>query len=200
MTPLAGDMQLTSQYYSGADFIGLGNKLIMRDYAKAEFTVSPSKFLEMNVIGGNDGYYIINFYDKDNRVIHSEKVSIPGVILHHKFSINEGLFTKFDIEVHDLGGFILDNFIWKKAVPIVTSTINQIDELHDDAINSLLQIDPDKILEQGQQDLFIDNGKTQLMIDNHACETVQLSDILPEGEAVSGWTQQAGTVTIAGNR
>ncbi|MBU6520517.1 hypothetical protein KOL70_21420 [Pantoea sp. B270] len=29
---------------------------------------------------------------------------------------------------------------------------------------------------------------------------MQLSDILPEGEAVSGWTQQTGTVTIAGNQ
>ncbi|WP_249042709.1 hypothetical protein [Pantoea dispersa] len=31
-------------------------------------------------------------------------------------------------------------------------------------------------------------------------DSVQLSDILPEGEAVSGWTQQAGTVTIAGSQ
>jgi len=198
--PLAGVIQLSNHYYYVGNQAYTGNNLIMRENSKAEFIVPPSKLLELNVIGGNKGYYIINFYDKDNNIIHSEKVYVPEGVLHHKFSIDEGLFTKFDIEVRDLGGLYLDNFIWQKAVPIVNTTINQIDEQHDDAINSLLQIDPDEILEQGQQDQFIDDGKTQLMIDNHACETVQLSDILPEGEAVSGWTQQAGTVTIAGNQ
>ncbi len=56
------------------------------------------------------------------------------------------------------------------------------------------------VVEAGQQGLFIDDGKTQLRVSGQAGDSVQLSDILPEGEAVSGWTQQAGTVTIAGTQ
>lgn len=56
------------------------------------------------------------------------------------------------------------------------------------------------VVEAGQQGLFIDDGKTQLRVSGQAGDSVQLSDILPEGEAVSGWTQQTGTVTIAGSQ
>ena len=56
-----------------------------------------------------------------------------------------------------------------------------------------------QLLSEGSKGLFIDDGKIQLCVSGQAGDSVQLSHILPEDDAVSGWTQQAGTVTIAGN-
>ncbi|BAN99119.1 hypothetical protein E05_43530 [Plautia stali symbiont] len=56
------------------------------------------------------------------------------------------------------------------------------------------------ILSKGQKDLFIDDGKTQLMVNGNQGDTVRLEDILPEGSEQKGWTEQTGTVTIAGNQ
>ena len=59
-------------------------------------------------------------------------------------------------------------------------------------------ITADNVLQSGGENLFISNGKTQLMVNGNEGDVVQLADILPEGEALSGWTQEAGTVTVAG--
>ncbi|QDY43026.1 hypothetical protein D8B20_14575 [Candidatus Pantoea soli] len=64
--------------------------------------------------------------------------------------------------------------------------------------DNTLRIDAESLLAHGAKDVFIEDGKTQLMVNGNEGDVVQLADILPEGEALSGWTQEAGTVTVAG--
>lgn len=64
--------------------------------------------------------------------------------------------------------------------------------------DNTLRLNVENLLEHGSKDIFITDGKTQLMVNGDAGDVVQLADILPEGDDLTGWQQQAGTVTIAG--
>ncbi len=57
-----------------------------------------------------------------------------------------------------------------------------------------------QLLSEGGKGLFIDDDSTQLLVNGKPGDSVQLQDILPAGEAVDGWTQQTGTLTIAGTQ
>lgn len=64
--------------------------------------------------------------------------------------------------------------------------------------DNTLRVDAESLLAHGAKDVFIEDGKTQLMVNGNEGDVVLLADILPEGETLSGWTQEAGTVTVAG--
>ncbi|ORM74471.1 hypothetical protein HA48_04245 [Pantoea wallisii] len=64
--------------------------------------------------------------------------------------------------------------------------------------DNTLRLNVENLLEHGGKDIFITDGKTQLVVNGDAGDVVQLADILPEGDDLTGWQQQAGTVTIAG--
>lgn len=57
-----------------------------------------------------------------------------------------------------------------------------------------------QLLSEGGKGLFIEDDSTQLLVNGKPGDSVQLQEILPAGEAVDGWTQQTGTLTIAGTQ
>lgn len=57
-----------------------------------------------------------------------------------------------------------------------------------------------QLLSEGGKGLFIEDDSTQLLVNGKPGDSVQLQDILPAGEAADGWTQQTGTLTIAGTQ
>jgi uncharacterized protein YndB with AHSA1/START domain len=64
--------------------------------------------------------------------------------------------------------------------------------------DNTLRLDLNALLQHGEKDLFIEDGKTQLMVKGDEGDVVQIKDILPEGDDISEWKHQDGTVTVGG--
>ena len=64
--------------------------------------------------------------------------------------------------------------------------------------DNTLKLSLGDVLEQGGKDLFVADGKSQMMVKGNAGDTVELSDLLPDGTDVGDWAQQNGTVTVEG--
>jgi len=144
----------------------------------------------------------VTFYDADGNEIYKKDFNSSNKEYEKKFSL-AGL-TAYKVIIEETGGqhASIDDLKWNQkdwdvlAPKIIESVENNDDTtLHySDGNNITLN----SILSEGEKDLFIDDGKTQLMVNGDAGDVVQLADILPEGDDLTGWQQQAGTVTIAG--
>ena len=66
--------------------------------------------------------------------------------------------------------------------------------------DNTLKLSLGDVLEQGGKDLFIADGKTQMMVKGNAGDTVELSDLMPDGTDMGDWAQQNGTVTVEGSQ
>jgi hypothetical protein len=64
--------------------------------------------------------------------------------------------------------------------------------------DNTLKLSLGDVLEQGGKDLFVADGKTQMMVKGNDGDTLELSDLIPDGADVGDWAQQNGTVTVEG--
>ncbi|MEB5972772.1 Ig-like domain-containing protein [Pantoea dispersa] len=80
----------------------------------------------------------------------------------------------------------------------VVSTFYHSSVINIEKDNEEFHLTQDDILNKGTKNLFIDNEQTQLVILGDEGATVHLEDILPDEQLLTNWTQQTGTVTIAG--
>ncbi|MBK4783521.1 MAG: hypothetical protein FT714_03255 [Pantoea sp. Pent] len=170
--------------------------------SKTEFTIPASKTLEFDYAHGQGGRFHISFYDAEGRLINHQYVNVPANGPYHKeFSFENKIISSFFIEVYDEGGIYFDNLVWKKETTSKVDTVDKTSSIFNfNAENILKDFAIEDVLSKGQKDLFIDDGKTQLMVNGNQGDTVRLEDILPEGSEQRGWTEQTGTVTIAGTQ
>ncbi|OWS73551.1 hypothetical protein CBW22_21615 [Pantoea sp. VS1] len=193
----SGVVRLANEYMFEGSCLEIG------EGAKVELTVPVSKTFEFDYFGGRSGSYItISFYDEEGRQVDLQSVRVPNLGPYHKeFSFEDKTITSVIIEVHGSTQLYFDNFIWnQEAVSVNNIEDGVLSVLDLDTDNLLKEFSIEDILSKGQKDLFIDDGKTQLLVNGNQGDTVRLEDILPEGSEQKGWTEQTGTVTIAGSQ
>ncbi|OWS73138.1 hypothetical protein CBW22_24015, partial [Pantoea sp. VS1] len=159
----------------------------------------------------------IIIYDQYNNIIKTEICTIHQWS-KYSYTAPEGkMIGKIDISVAgEYMGFDIDNFSYT-ALDYKQNYLNEPEKnavFKDDNAdanhflpitkNATINIDDDitvlnskLVLVNGEKDIFIENDYTQLMVMGNEGDTVKLQDVLPE-EALTNWTQQTGTVTIAG--
>ncbi|THD40636.1 Ig-like domain-containing protein [Pantoea sp. R102] len=189
-------------YLSNYNYFDGSHNLYIAYGADIRFTIPDSKKFELDFAHGHGGYFSISFYDKDGRLISQEKITAPRDGVHHKeFYFEDKIISYFDIKVMNVNGLFFDNFAWNKQINSITDIEDNASSVFDfNSENILKDFSMEDVLSKGQKDHFIDDGKTQLMVNGNQGDTVRLEDILPEGSEQKGWTQQTGTVTIAGNQ
>ncbi|THD40635.1 Ig-like domain-containing protein [Pantoea sp. R102] len=178
------------------------NNLFMNNGARIEINIPDSKTIDFDVAYGKNGYFTIYFYGPEGRLINHQNVNVPNNGPYHKqFSFEGEVISSFLIEVHDDLGLYFDNFVWNKENMSLNNLEYNFPSIYDSNSEDIHKdFSIEDILSKGQKDLFIDDGKTQLMVNGNQGDTVRLEDILPEGSEQEGWTEQAGTVTIAGSQ
>lgn len=188
------------------NFTAKGSNVLSLGYnTKNEFYIPASKSIEFDYRSSGGGNSItITFYDPEGRQINIQNIKSPGAgsaFQHIEFAFNDKLISSFIIEVHGDNAFYFDDFEWDKEIISVDNINDNSSSTFDfNAENILKDFSMEDILSKGQKDLFIDDGKTQFMVNGNQGDTVRLEDILPEGSEQKGWTEQTGTVTIAGNQ
>ncbi|NIG34833.1 hypothetical protein C1Y43_11605 [Pantoea sp. ICBG 828] len=160
----------------------------------------------------------IIIYDQYNNIIKTEKITNYSWS-KYSYSAPEGkLISHFELSIdQEVQGFDIDNFTYS-AIDYKNKTLTignesqeenhlntniksyqTLDKQHSfDTQDIIYKIDKDYVLQKGDMNIFIDDNHTQLMITGKKGDTIQLHDILPEDAALTSWTQQTGTVTIAG--
>ncbi|QZY90875.1 hypothetical protein K7H94_02695 [Pantoea dispersa] len=182
-----------------------GISLAIGSNGKSEFTIPPSKTFSFDYVAGFSGQSMtLSFYDPEGRQIDLQTIYSKNekrIRYHEEFSFEDKLISKVVIELTGISNYLFDNFQWNSEVATVDNIDNNISSSYDLNTKDILKdFSLEDILSKGQKDLFIDDGKTQLMVNGNQGYTVRLEDILPEGSEQKGWTEQTGTVTIAGNQ
>jgi hypothetical protein len=216
---LASGLKVYNQYgnVSQNDSLKLGVDVNNSNFANnkqtaAHFYIEKSNFFKFYASFGYSKYNTVHFYNEKNEHIGSigvdrkygpytyEFIAPEGEFISKVSALNSS-FTDSTGTYYDI--FSLDNFEWGIKDNVVKSTdisVNEISTLDADAFSALENITAEEVFSKGTKDLFIDDGKTQLMVNGNQGDTVRLEDILPEGSEQEGWTEQTGTVTIAGNQ
>ncbi|MEB5972785.1 Ig-like domain-containing protein [Pantoea dispersa] len=156
---------------------------------------------------GLDSKTTISTYDKFGNVIETIQVTQAGW-KQFSFKSAQNFISKIVIESRDdISGLNIDDITYTKVDE--KNSISSNDEnkafLHDEpGIMNLnedrTEITVEDILNHGIENFFIDDAKIQLMIEGVKNKTVLLKDILPENEQITTWTEQTGTITIAGTQ
>ncbi|MEQ0582984.1 Ig-like domain-containing protein [Pantoea dispersa] len=198
----------------GADkYIDAKLKIVFDNYAK-EFS--------FDILGIEQSYKpaTINVFDKNNNIIYTTKFtqwewknisfSAPDGVLIDRVEVNitneyRGIdidnikYTAAQYKDNILTDSILDhkdNQALSNDV-IVSSSDNEhvIETENTEKIINLKIID---ILNNGEKNALIYNEHSQIMVNGEEETTVYLEDILTDEQLLTNWTQQTGTVTIAG--
>ena len=177
------------------------------------FYIEKSNYFKFDAQVLQSDYNNIRFYNEKDELIGSYTFSRWGGMKTYEFlAPKDQLISKvsaFNSFYTDGAGnsyydtVFLDNFEWGTKDNIVKSTdtsLNEISTLDADAFSALENLTAKDVFFKGTKDLFIDDGKTQLMVNGNQGDTVRLEDILPDGSEQEGWTEQNGTVTIAGTQ
>ena len=161
----------------------------------------------------------IIIYDQYNNILKTDKCTNNKIWEKYSYSAPKGkLISHIEISIsREDAGFDIDNFSYKgfdykenylldknKSLGIKDFHIN--DSLNEvmkesyilNAQDNLDKIDHNSVLEKGDINIFIEDNLTQLMVTGEDGDIIKLADILPEDAALTSWTQQTGTVTIAG--
>ncbi|KAA6097015.1 MULTISPECIES: Ig-like domain-containing protein [unclassified Pantoea] len=81
---------------------------------------------------------------------------------------------------------------------VVVSSLCHSSEILIDNYDKKVNLSVEDILNKGMKNLFIDDDHSQIVVHGDKGSTVHLEDILPDEQLLTNWTQQTGTVTIAG--
>ncbi|MRS17700.1 hypothetical protein GJV08_00860 [Enterobacteriaceae bacterium RIT692] len=188
--------------------------LELGDKQPYSFTVGRTTDIQFNL----DTPYSINviFYDSQGKILHSE-ITRGNV----SYTAPAGqLISKITIDSEYYPGIKLDHLSWGNKLGSidygydsagVASVANSDESI---MINGLFEssaiidmqdgkattkeIPLKDILSNGEVGLFTAENTKQLMIQGDNNDVVQLKDILPEGDNIEAWTQQKGTITVAG--
>ncbi|PPC71225.1 hypothetical protein C1Y42_14140 [Pantoea sp. ICBG 985] len=206
-----GNASQRNEFLVGPD-LGTGNPSNSKQTA-VHFYIDKSNYFKFDAQAQQATHNMIRFYNEKDELIGSIELSKWGGMKPYEFIAPQGqLISKvsaFNSFYDDGTGnsrydtIFLDNFEWGIKDNVVKSTdisVNEISTLDADAFSALENITAEEVFSKGTKDLFIDDGKTQLMVNGNQGDTVRLEDILPEGSEQEGWTEQTGTVTIAGNQ
>lgn len=200
------------------DKLTIGNDFHNSNFATnkqsaVHFYIEKSNYFKFDASFGYSQYNTVSFYNEKNERIgsivvdkkygyHAYEFIAPEGELISKVSASNSFYTdSYGKSYYDI--FSLDNFDWGIKDNVIKSTdlsVNEISTLDADMFSALENITAEEVFSKGTKDLFIDDGKTQLMVNGNQGDTVRLEDILPEGSEQEGWTEQTGTVTIAGNQ
>jgi len=158
----------------------------------------------------------ISYYDSYGNLLHSE--SGRGYI---SYSAPAGkLISKIIINSEFYPNVYIDDVVWGNKIGDVDygyagNGVSSVAHSDDSAmLNGLVlpssiidikdgeasfkEINLDDILSNGDVGLFTAENTHQLMIQGDNNDVVQLKDILPKGDNIEAWTQQKGTITVAG--
>ncbi|MDT8849547.1 Ig-like domain-containing protein [Pantoea dispersa] len=206
-----GNASQKDSFTLGQDPIKINHEF--NKHSAVHFYIEKSNYFKFEAYFGYSKYNTVSFYNEKNEHIGSIVVDKKNGYHAYEFNAPEGeLISKVSASNSswtDYAGrsyydtFSLDNFDWGIKDNIVKSTdisLNEISTFDADAFSALDNLTVEEIFSKGTKDLFIDDGKTQLMVNGNQGDTVRLEDILPEGSEQEGWTEQTGTVTIAGSQ
>ncbi|NIG15935.1 Ig-like domain-containing protein [Pantoea sp. Cy-640] len=156
---------------------------------------------------GLDNKTNISTYDNFGNIIETIQVIQAGWKLF-SFKAAQNFISKIVIESNsDSSGINIDDISYTKVDEknLISSGDNNRALIHDEPGILILneertEITIEDILKYGIESFFVDDTKIQLMIEGVKDKSVMLKDILPENEQITTWTEQTGTVTIAGNQ
>lgn len=160
---------------------------------------------------------IIKIYDQYNNLIATENFTSPTWAKYTYTPPPGKLVSKVDISIkNEVMGIDIDNFSYTAAGPKnsqfgIDSTQDVLGDTYGESTivideqepviqltEKTINLNAKEILLKGEESIFIDDQNVQFMVNGTSSDCVKLVDILPEGEALAGWEQQTGTVTIAG--
>jgi hypothetical protein len=183
---------------------------------KAAYTFSVGRVADIQFSLSTPYKIKVTFYDALGNALHSEYSN--GNI---NYTAPAGsLISKINIDSKDYPGIVLDNVTWGSKngeIDYGYDSNSVAGTLHDDNVqnlNGLVESSAivnmqdgeatttvftlEDILSNGEVGLFTSENTKQLMVQGDNSDVVQLKDILPEGEHIEQWTQQKGTITVAG--
>ncbi|OWS73139.1 hypothetical protein CBW22_24020 [Pantoea sp. VS1] len=219
-----GTIFLSGEYYYQT---AGGNRWIhVSDHGSATYELDYlTDEIKVSYMRGEIGQYthdVIKIYDQHGKIIHQE--TMKGYEFQdYTYKTKPGQFiSKIFLDFYfDDRGVNIDNFEYKPVLPKnAFDNVNKIMEIpeteeviynNDESSNAIVNVSDintlvkgklaitlEDVLDSAKENVFIENDHIQLMVTGKEGDIIRFEDMVTGEADFDNWTQQTGTVTIAG--